>query len=251
MTPAGPGSDAFDDDPETGGEQVARSLQAGLSPAAVAAIDGFTVQTRYRTGGPGEVGGDWYDVVAVGDAGVMLVIGDIAGHGINAAVSMAKVRYAALAYLYEDQSPGSVLTRMSRLTPWALPGEVATVALVWLPSGGDDFLIASAGHPPPLMLDGTEAAFLAPPRGPALGLQQATYTEQTSPLPPGAALLLYTDGLVERRGEPIDAGLERLARTATQGGDDGEVCDRIVSVLPDRPGGDDLALVMVRRNKEA
>ena len=251
MTPPGAGSDAHDDGPETGGDQVARSLQAGLSPEAVATIEGFTVQTRYRSGGPGDVGGDWYDVVAVDDAGVMLVIGDIAGRGIDAAVSMAKLRYAALAYLFEDQSPGSVLTRMSRLTPWALPGEVATVALAWLPSGRDDFLLASAGHPPPLMLDGADTAFLAPPRGPALGLQPATYAEQTHSLPPGAALVLYTDGLVERRGEPIDAGLQRLARTAAEAGDDAEVCDRIVSVLPDRPGGDDLALVMVRRNKEA
>ena len=229
---------------------VARTLQAGLAPPVVPHVPGLRLHTRYQSSGMGEVGGDWYDVLKLPDDSIAVVIGDVAGRGISAATTMAQLCHAARAYLFEDTSPGSVLTRLSALAEWALPGEVATALVAVLPSGEDRAVIASAGHLPPLLLHDGAAVHLAPPRGPALGIAAAARAEETFHFPPGSALVLYTDGLVERRGEGIDEGLQRLAHVALEATGDDAICDLLMASLPDQPSDDDLALVMVRREQE-
>lgn len=227
---------------------VARMLQKGLAPEVVDNVTGMSVQARYRAGGLGDVGGDWYDVLELPGGGAAVVIGDVAGHGITAATTMAHLRHSARAYLLEERSPGAVLDRLNRLTSWLLAGEIATAIVAIFDTGRDDVRIASGGHLPPLAVSGPAADFVALQGGPALGVSAAaTYADTTHPLD-GAALLFFTDGLVERRGETIDAGLARLAEaTARRAGSD-DLLDQLIDEMLPSQIEDDLAVLLVRRS---
>ena len=210
------------------------------------------LERSFVPGGAGvEVGGDWYDVFEIEGGRIGLVIGDVAGRGFQAAAVMAQLRNALRAYAFEAHPPGTALERLNSLA-WTLGRSAMATAvyLVFDPSSGV-VRLANAGHMPPLRLDpdGT-STYLEEARSVPLGVQLGTrYEEAEYELAPGAALLLYTDGLVEERGPPIDVGLERLARFASQGHDDLDaLCDRLLAEVA--PGGEDdvalLALAPVR-----
>jgi serine phosphatase RsbU (regulator of sigma subunit) len=227
---------------------VARILQRGLAPDAVPNLEGMTVTARYSTGGIGEVGGDWYDVLCPPGDGVAIVIGDVAGQGIGAAASMGQLRHGARAYLLEDQSPAAVLTKLNGLIRWLLPKEVATAVVACVGPDRSAVTVASAGHPPVMWLGGRGGEFLDMARGPALGLKAAPdYADTQFSLAPGDGLLLYTDGLVERRGETIDDGLARLAAEVRRTVPDPALLDRLIDSVPGASAGDDLAVLAVLR----
>lgn len=226
--------------------EVARILQGGLAPRAVPNIAGLAISARYRASGDAEVGGDWYDVLDLPDAGVALVVGDVAGHGVTAATTMGHLQHAIRAYAIEDDSPSAILRRVNRLIQWVLPGEVATAIVVLLDRDHGRARIASAGHLPPLLIDRTQASYLEVANGPALGVSpDPDYTEATHSLG-DAIMLLFTDGLVERRGESIDVGLSRLAG-CTSDHIGPHLLDDLVESMPDAAGRDDLAIVAVQR----
>lgn len=227
---------------------IARILQRGLLPTAIPEIAGLLIAARYHTGGSGEVGGDWFDVLALPHGHVACVIGDVAGHGTGAAATMAQLRYAVRAYLLTEQRPGPVLEKLNRLAEWALPGEVATTMIAMFDAAGEEVRIAAAGHLPPLLTAPGRTEYVAIDAGPALGLNpDAEFTEAVTTVQEGQILVLFTDGLVERRGEPIDDGLARLARACDEE-HDGELIDHLVATVPPPEGDDDLAVLTICRD---
>jgi serine phosphatase RsbU (regulator of sigma subunit) len=187
-------------------------LQRSLLPERLPEIAGLDLAARYNAGGTGlEIGGDWYDVVHRDDGLVHLTVGDVAGRGIGAAALMGQLRNAFRAYALDHASPGEVLHRLLRHVS---DDDMATAAIVTLDLRSGDVRYASAGHPPPLVLQqGASAASLLDDRtAPPLGVPEpATIAEGRLHCAPGATILLYTDGLIEQRGSTIDAGIAVVA----------------------------------------
>ncbi|MEU0494149.1 SpoIIE family protein phosphatase [Mycobacterium sp. NPDC006124] len=230
--------------------ETALALQhAMLGPVNLPA--GFTV--RYHPASrPLQVGGDWYDVVDLDDGRIALIVGDCVGHGLGAATVMGQLRSACRALFLEQSSPSAVLAGMDRFAS-RLPGARCTTAfaaVLTLDSG--ELVFSSAGHPPPILVlaDGT-TTMLEGGRGLPLALQPSrTRPEVRMTMPARATLLLYTDGLVERRGTSMDDGMIRAADLVRGGRMDelDDVADHLMSEL--EPGGgypDDVALLLYRR----
>ncbi|WP_432519490.1 SpoIIE family protein phosphatase [Kineococcus sp. SYSU DK006] len=244
---------------------IAESLQRAVVLDEAPVVPGVDVLARYQPAEGGQLGGDWWDVMALEEGRVALVVGDVAGHGVHAAAAMAQLRTALRAYLLEGHSPASALDRLDALVGTLLGNHMATalVAVVHPAAGGAGAVVelASAGHPPPLLVDATGARALeVPPRpvlglgfgpgfGPVTGLEAETVRV---PLPADAFLLLYSDGLVERRGSGLDETTATLARTAASAavdllpaGDMSGVADRLLTAVPGG-AGDDTTLVLLR-----
>ena len=231
--------------------RIAETLQRNLLPDRLPEIPGVSLAARYvAASGDARVGGDWYDVVQLPNGHVALAIGDVAGHGLRAASIMGQLRMALRAYVLEDESPASVVGRVHQLVQRLDQPEIVTVAyLVFDPDTGI-LRFAIAGHPPPLVAgpDG-EARFLegalAPPIGALAYLDR--FVEDATELPPDSTLLLFTDGLVERRGASIHDGMARLKGATVDGLDDLEaLCDRVLHTVADPEGNDDIALLALR-----
>lgn len=229
---------------------IAETLQRSLLPQRLPRVPGALVEARYVAGGSGlEVGGDWYDVVPLEDGRVALTLGDVVGRGIRAASVMGQLRVALRAYAVEGHSPGRVADRLNRLVHSLDIGHMTTFVFLVFDPRTNEVRFTCGGHPPPLMLDPDgRPAFLEGGRSLPLGvIADAAYDEQVAELPPGASLVLYTDGLVEERDSPIDAGLARLADAAA-----GEpvrlegLCDRLLEQMGDDDRADDVALLALR-----
>ncbi len=163
---------------------------------------------------------------------------------------MGHLRHGARAYLLGERSPAKVVEHLNHLTHWLLPGEIATIVVAIFERGRSDIRLASAGHLPHLAVARGEAEFVAVESGPALGVTElAVYPEIVHPLG-DASLLLFTDGLVERRGEPIDAGLERLADAAARHSGPADFLDPLLDEMVASRADDDLAVLLVRRQPE-
>lgn len=199
---------------------LARGLQEALLPHRLSAHPLVKTAGRYLPGTLGmDVGGDWYDVVEAGD-GLALVIGDVQGHGVQAAATMGQLRSAVRAFALSDRSPDEVMSGTNRLLIDLDPGQFASCCYVRLDPVTGVARAARAGHPQPLLRhpDGrTEVLDL--PGGVVLGVDpQARYPVTELVLEPDAVLALYTDGLVERPGTDIDEGVEVLRATLSRAG---------------------------------
>jgi serine phosphatase RsbU (regulator of sigma subunit)/anti-sigma regulatory factor (Ser/Thr protein kinase) len=229
--------------------ETALALQhAILGPADLP--PGFAV--RYQAASrPLQVGGDWYDVVDVEDGRIALVVGDCVGHGLAAATVMGQVRSACRALLFDNPSPSAALARMDRFAA-RLPGAQCTTAVcaVLNPDTGE-LVYSSAGHPPPILVhaDGT-TQLLDDGHTIALGIRQGRpRPEARVTLPRGATLLLYTDGLVERRRVALEQGISRAAELVRELGASPleEMAKQIMSRLAPSGGyQDDVALLLYR-----
>jgi PAS domain S-box-containing protein len=232
---------------------VAEQLQRSLLPQTVAA-PGLATTARYLPAeSNAQVGGDWYDVFALPDGAVCVVVGDVVGHDLEAASSMGQLRSIVRSYAWEGDAPGRVLERVDELVQGLQITEMATVVFARVERDGSGdaarLTYANAGHPPPLLrapdgtvtiLDGALSVLVgAGPAGPR-GHAEAD-------LSPGSVLLLYTDGLVERRDEPLDAGVARLAAAvaALPTGDPDALCDGVLAALGADRHDDDVALLAV------
>ncbi|MEV8554462.1 SpoIIE family protein phosphatase [Streptomyces glaucescens] len=221
---------------------LARGLQRALLPRRLPVHPRVEAAGRYLPGTQGmDVGGDWYDVVEAGD-GVALVIGDVQGHGVQAAATMGQLRSAVRAFALDDRPPDEVLGGTNRLLIDLDPGQFATCCYVRLDPATGVARFVRAGHPPPLLRhpDGrTEVLDL--PGGVVLGVDpHADYPVSELPMAPGALLALYTDGLVERPGGDIDDGITALRLALARAG-----------APPPRPGGRWLAGVADRLTSAA
>ncbi len=231
--------------------QIAETLQRSLLPDRMPDIPGVAVAARYVPASTDmQVGGDWYDVIQLRSGLVGLAIGDVAGHGLHAAAAMAQLRMAVRAYAVQDPSPVAVLNGLHELVRGLPMTDMVTLLyLVYDPDTGE-VRFTNAGHPPALMIGNGDTRYLDGGLAPPLGvLAEWEYTEATLDLKPGATLLLYTDGLVERRTMPIQVGLDRLLSEASSNQEAGveALCDYLLSALPEKGKiVDDIALVALR-----
>jgi serine phosphatase RsbU (regulator of sigma subunit) len=198
---------------------IAQTLQHALLPEGFPTFAGLQTSARYVPAASGiDVGGDWYDLVEVGEHRVLLVVGDVSGHGLRAATTMASLRYAALAYASSDARPSTVLARLSNFVNDNEHSFFATVLCAVVDVEEHRLTIASAGHIAPLLIEGDAGRFVEIRVGVPIGVtREEPYEEVTVSVSAGATLLAFTDGLVERRGEVVDVGLARLREAATAG----------------------------------
>src|SRR4051794_5019098 len=202
--------------------QIAETLQRSLLPQQLPLLDRLALAARYLPGAEGtQAGGDWYDVVELDDSRVAIAVGDVVGQGPDAAAVMGQLRSALSTALLSGSSPAEALELLD-LFATRLPGATAsTAACVVVDWAEGSIRWARAGHPPPLLLAGAQLRFLdGAGSGTVLGVDgRPPYTEGTAEVEPGAVLVLYTDGLVERRDEVLDSGLGRLAGAVRRHGD--------------------------------
>lgn len=229
---------------------IAQTLQHALLPDTLPEPPGLEISARYVPAAMGlDVGGDWYDVVASDDGRqALLVIGDISGHGLSAATSMALLRHAALAYAAQDNRPGTVLGKLSDFVNAREHDYFATMLCALIDVDEHRLTLASAGHMPPLLIDHGEARFAELDSNVPIGVpRRSPYRETTFTIQPHCTLVAFTDGLVERRGEVIDAGLERLRHAAAgQSLALQELVAKLVADLASDGHHDDTAIVGVR-----
>ena len=228
--------------------RIAVTLQRSLLQSRLPEVPGLDLAVLYEpAGAQTEVGGDFYELTVVGDR-LLVAIGDVAGHSLHAATVMAEIRHAVRAYAIEGHSPGAVLELVNRFMRTVLPTDSATLCLLTLEPATGLIRMASAGHLPPLVHVDGEVRFLEP-RGVLLGIAAPLRAEVEYTLPPGGTLVLYTDGLIERRDTDIDEGLRALAEQAASVEPDLDAfCRRLLARLTGaREQADDIAVVAVRR----
>jgi serine/threonine-protein kinase RsbW len=233
---------------------VSHALQLGLLGGALPEFESVVVTPAYRAGTAAlEIGGDWYDAFSLLSGSAAFVVGDVVGHGLEAAVAMGQLR-GAVSALAQTSAPAELLDQLDAFVENVPSAATATLAFVDLDRESGDFRYACAGHPPPLVIspDG-RARYLwdgrSAPLGSMLGDRRA---DAESHLADGETLVLYTDGLVERRSESIDAGLERLADAARLGALGApaladEICDRLLDA---QEQGDDVCVLTIHRMPE-
>ena len=186
-------------------------LQRAILPDALPRVPGWSFDARYISASDlVRLGGDWFDVVPVGPR-LVLSVGDAVGHGLAAVGTMAHARAAIRAFLSEGYGPGDVLERVGRLLHTPGVDAMATAVVVCLDPETGEFEYASAGHPYLVAHDpGGPATLLTGAQGPMLGVLRHEYATASGTLAPGGSLVLYSDGLVERRRESLSVGLARL-----------------------------------------
>jgi len=228
---------------------VAETLQHSLLADVLPEVAGLEIVARYVAGVEGmDVGGDWYDVIPIDDSRAFVVVGDVSGRGLHAATMMASLRYSMRAYAAERHSPAEILHALSNLLSVRRDGHFATVLCGLVDVERRTITCANAGHPEPLLVDGHDARFIRTTIGVPIGVRpDARYDEVTTTLPLRATIFMYTDGLVERRGEVLDVGLQRLADAAvTNGSLLDEVLGEMVARAIPQGSDDDAALIGVR-----
>ncbi|MFI9155563.1 PP2C family protein-serine/threonine phosphatase [Streptomyces sp. NPDC053367] len=232
---------------------IAETLQRALL-TELPVIPGMDLAARYLPATSGmNIGGDWYDAFRQPDGSLITVVGDVTGHGLHAAVMMSQLRTALRAYAVEGASPGALLTRLHQFLHHLRLDLYATAVIARFQPGVPELTWAAAGHPPPVLRtsDGQVHTLDARP-GAMLGIPlDQEIADHTAPLPPGSTLALYTDGLVERRAQNIDLGIERLAHAlsavppADLAGDLDASADRLLHpLLDDSEHDDDVCLLL-------
>ena len=232
---------------------AARLLERGLQPGRLPRVPGVQLAARYVTAEKRLIGGDWYDAFTVPSGQLWLIVGDVAGHGLPAAVIMGRVKSALRAYALRCETPQDALQQTDRKVQHFEVGAMITIICAVASPPYDHFEICSAGHPPPVIaVPGRRAEFVHLPSAPPIGaLPDVKRTARSVDVPYGATLVLYTDGLVEDRDRPIDEGLRKL-RAATNADDPAIVCRTVMhDLIGNRTAIDDVAVLALRRATSA
>jgi PAS domain S-box-containing protein len=231
--------------------RTSHTLQANLLPPAPPTVPGLSVAVRYLAASRGvDIGGDFYDVAAMPGNTVAVAVGDVVGHDITAAATMGQLRAVYRALLVERPEPSAVIDRLQ--ASWPLLGlqRMATALFATLDPASGQLRIASAGHPPPvLVVDGSPSLLpVHPSRMLGAPPAPAPAEEWVGVLPAGGTVLLYTDGLVERRTSDLDEGLAALLSVVSQPfSSPDELCDRVLATLAAGHRDDDVALLALTR----
>jgi PAS domain S-box-containing protein len=232
--------------------EISRILQDSLLPdEPISSWNGAQVTTWYSAGTEYlDVGGDWYDVIELPDGRLGVSIGDVVGRGLRAAAAMGQLRSALRGLALEMRGPGPTLQALNRFAASAPGTELATVAYGEYDPMSGAFVYACAGHPPPVACVGGRAVVLDGGRSPLLAAgYDGDRKEGSCILPPGSTLILYTDGLIERRDEPFHRGVDRLRATLerTLDRDPAQLVEEIVdAVLGQQERTDDAAVLLLR-----
>ena len=234
-------------------QNASRTLQLGLLGGELPQPEGASLVAAYRPGTvTNEVGGDWYDAFPLESGKLAILVGDVVGHDLEAAVAMGQLRGAVRA-LATLGSPAALLQRLDTFVSKLRGGALTTMAYAELDVASGDLCYVCAGHPPPLALtvDG-EPRFLWEGRSGPLGIDVISRPEEHDRLEPGETLLLYTDGLIERKGESLAVGLERLGDAAQASSGDGLqlLVDRtLLAMLAGHPQEDDVCVIACCRDR--
>ncbi len=227
---------------------VAHTLQQSLLPSSMPQLAGVECAARYLPGVAGvDVGGDWYDVMELDAQRAFFVVGDVSGRGVHAATVMASLRFSMHAYALQGDPPATILGKSARLVNLDRDGHYATVLCGLIDAQAGTLTLANAGHPEPLLVEDGTARFVAAPRGIPVGVDAAgSYAATTIEVAAGATMLAFTDGLVERRGEVIDVGLERLRNAVVHGSSLDELLTFVIETMAPDGSDDDIALIGMR-----
>ena len=227
---------------------AALALQRSLLPGRLPAVPGLDLAARYLPGHRAGIGGDWYDVFALTDGWLGVVVGDVTGHGLAAAVVMGRARSALRAYAIECPDPADTLTRLDQKLQHFEAGSMATVLYAMISPDRRQMKISLAGHPAPVLAAPDRPAATLPITADfPLGVtRRAPRVTTTVDLPDEATLVCFTDGLVERRDEVIDTGLSRLTGAIVPG-DAEEICTAVMATVDHTDRADDIALLVARR----
>jgi putative methionine-R-sulfoxide reductase with GAF domain len=224
------------------------ALQRSLLPARLPAFEGIELAARYLPGHRLGVGGDWYDVFALPSGDLGLVVGDVSGHGLRSAVVMGRLRSALRSYALVEDDPATVLTFLDRKILHFEAGNLATVLYAKISPNSHEMAISVAGHlPPVLAVPKRSATLLALPVDLPVGVgvskaRRTTFVD----VPAGSTIVAYTDGLVERRGEVIDIGLQKLAAQVTAEPAE-STCRSVMAGMDVGTAEDDIALLAIHR----
>jgi serine phosphatase RsbU (regulator of sigma subunit) len=231
---------------------AATALQRSLLPSALPVVDGAKMAARYVPGS-GVVGGDWYDVFSLPAGELCMVIGDVAGSGLHAAVIMGRMRSALRAYALETSDPAEVLSRLDRKMQHFEPDALATVLYAVFDPSLDQMRVSLAGHFPPVIARPGQPAEVADiPTGLMIGIAPNPRRRVTTvTVPPGTLLCFYTDGLIERPGELIDEGLARLCQAIPAEPPDVACAAVMAALVGSQPARDDIALLIAQRQPAA
>ncbi len=214
--------------------RIAETLQRSLLPDALPALPGVTLAARYLpAAAESEVGGDWYDAITLPGGRILLVMGDVSGKGLAAASTLGSLRNAIRAYAMEGHGPAEIAELVNRFVLYDdTRDHMATLVLAVLDAVSGALEWVNAGHPPPLIIDASGTpAFLEGARSVPLGvLAFPAYRVKRTTVAPGGAVVLYTDGLIERRGEHLETGMAALAAAAADGPTLADaLCDRLLA----------------------
>jgi serine phosphatase RsbU (regulator of sigma subunit) len=222
-------------------------VQHSLLASALPELPGVRLGASYL---PAEdrygIGGDWYDAMPLADGRIMLIVGDVAGHGLEAAIAMGQVRSAARA-LAPAYQPAGLLAALDQFMCDTFEEPLATASAAIIDPADRSLRYCLAGHPPPLLREpGGSVRTLGQAGGVLLGLGIRDRPERVVSFAPGSSLVLFTDGLVERRDEDIDAGIARLADALRPAPppDPAQLCDTLVRQSVARNGREDDAAVL-------
>jgi serine phosphatase RsbU (regulator of sigma subunit) len=228
---------------------VTLELQRAILPLHEAPFDlpGLRAVVRYLpASADSRVGGDWYITAEMPGGSVLLAIGDVAGHGLDAAAGMARLRGALAGLAITGASPERLVGWLNDLVHHVAPEHTASVMAGYFDPASRDLTWAQAGHPPPLLVRGSCARPLGQPAGILLGAGRGGYEAMTTRLEPADIVLLYSDGLVERRNRSLDEGLSMLARAAAGISDPEQLIAAVLDALSSADSEDDTCLVALR-----
>jgi serine phosphatase RsbU (regulator of sigma subunit) len=229
--------------------QTALQLQEALLPAEPTAPVGLELAHCYRPGTTGlHVGGDWYDVVPGTNGTVGLVIGDVMGRGVRAAATMGQLRTSIRAFAALDLRPAEIALMLNQIVLDLPDEQIATFVYCHYDPNDRQLTLASAGHLPPVVVapDGLASAVWVE-SGPPLGVPGGRFAEHRLTMPPGSAIALFTDGLVESRSRTAEEGIhgvEQLLSSLDTRPD--EICDKLLNSLIDAASDDDIAVLFAR-----
>lgn len=230
-------------------KDIAETLQHALLPSGDLTFPGIEIATRYVPGVRHlEVGGDWYDAIGVDGDHVFVTVGDVSGRGVRAAKTTASLRHAIRAYAVQGDGPGMVLDKLDGLLDVERDECFATVLCALVDVPGHRMTLASAGHPPPLLVDAAGSRFVPLPVNAPVGVQSTANSKMlTLEVAPDSVLVAYTDGLIERRGRSLDEGFDELRAAAgvRTGTLDGLLEVLVRSLLP-RGSDDDIAILGIK-----
>jgi sigma-B regulation protein RsbU (phosphoserine phosphatase) len=237
---------------------IASALQRSLLPGTLPSIRGLELAARYIPA-EGNLGGDWYDVFKLPNDNVGIVMGDVAGHGLHSAVVMGRLRSALRAYALDHDDPAEVLRRLDRKIQYFEPGAMATVIYGITAPPFEHIRLSSAGHLPPLLaVPGERSELIALPRDFPVGIDVDIPRRTTVvALPAGSSICLYTDGLVERRGnaaqtphdDPLGRALEQLRDAYRSERPEDAVARMIAAMMGTATADDDIAILTLRRTE--
>ncbi len=231
---------------------AAATVQRSLLPAALPPVPGAELAARFVPGRDG-AGGDWYDVFMLPSGELGLVIGEVAGSGLAAAIVMGRMRSALRAYALETSNPAEVLSRLDRKMQYFEPGALATVMYAVIQPGLSRARVSCAGHIPPVVAEPGRTAQIADvPVDVMIGIKPGRTGRRMTivAIPPGALFCIFTDGLVERRDRPADDGLARLCKALTPQEAESAAAAVMAALSDTKPAPDDIAMLILRRQPQ-